>query len=228
VTSRLLLAHPEPFFRECLAGAIAAHPDLEVAAVTGDEKEAASLARERAADLVVAESVLDAGSGLSLARRVRGAAPVVILTPGPEAQVLMAAVQAGAVGCVSHESGLARLLSLLAGSRPGRFVLDPDRLHETLKRVAGAGAGGGERPSRLDVLSAREREVLSGLAAGLDNDAIADRLYLSPNTVRTHVGNILKKLGVHSRAEAARLALREESRADTHVLHVEGPDLSAR
>lgn len=227
VAPRLLLAHPEPFFRECLAESLGRHPALEVAATTGDERDATALAAERRVSLVVTESALDAGSGLSLARRLRDTVPVVILTPGDEVHVLMAAVQAGAAGCISHSSGLDRLAQALADATPGRFVVDPDRLGDTLRKLVGAPPGGAQRRSRLDALSAREREVLAGVAEGLDNDAIAGRLYLSPNTVRTHVGNILKKLAVHSRAEAARVALREGARGESQVLHVEGPDLTA-
>lgn len=224
--SRLLLAHPEPFFRECLAESLAAQRGLDVAGSTGDERDAAALATERRVSIVLTEATLDAGSGLSLARRLRDSVPVVLLTPGDEAHVLMAAVQAGAAGVVSHSSGLDRLAQTLADAIPGRFVVDPDRLGDVLRKLAGSPPGAAQRRSRLDVLSGREKEVLAGVAEGLDNDAIALRLYLSPNTVRTHVGNILKKLGVHSRAEAARVALRAGVR-ETQVLHVEGPDLTA-
>jgi DNA-binding NarL/FixJ family response regulator len=75
-------------------------------------------------------------------------------------------------------------------------------------------------------LTAREREVLRLLARGLDNQAIAARLQLSTHTARTHVGNILRKLGVHSRADAARIALSQErGDGDTQVLQIRGPEL---
>lgn len=228
VTLRLLVAHPEAFFRECLAGAFAAG-DVEVVGTTGDESEAAGLAAELVPDVVVTAAVLGRGSGLSLARRVGNAAPVVVLTPGDEADLLMAAAQAGAAGCLAHASGLERVVALVGDARAGRFVVDPDRLHHALRKIAGAGASRARASSRLEGLSAREREVLTLVAQGLDNDAIASHLYLSANTVRTHVGNILKKLGVHSRAEAARVAIRAGATTpDVHVVRISGPDLPPR
>lgn len=223
------MAHPEAFFRECLAGAFAADGEAEVAGATGDETEAAALAAELAPDVVLTAAALERGSGLSLARRVGGATPVVVLTAGDEADVLMPAVQAGASGCLAHASGLERVIALVRTARPGRFVVDPDRLHHALRKIAGAGASRARASSRLEGLSAREREVLTLVAQGLDNDAIGGHLYLSANTVRTHVGNILKKLGVHSRAEAARVAIRAGlTTPDVHVVRISGPDLPPR
>jgi DNA-binding NarL/FixJ family response regulator len=229
VTLSLLLAHPEAFFRECLAGAFAAGDGAEVVGATGDESEAAVLTADLVPDVVVTAAVLDRGSGLSLARRIGSTTPVVVLTPGDEADVLMAAAQAGASGCLAHASGLERVVALVRSARPGRFVVDPDRLHHALRKIAGAGASRARASSRLEGLSAREKEVLTLVAQGLDNDAIASHLYLSANTVRTHVGNILKKLGVHSRAEAARVAIRAGATTpDVHMVRLSGPDLTPR
>ncbi len=98
----------------------------------------------------------------------------------------------------------------------GRFVLEDERLFD-------------EDFRRVWLPDDREREVLHLLAAGLDNAAIAKRLHLSAHTIRTHVGNILRKLEVHSRAQAARVALAADdpSRA-VGVFHIRGPELPPR
>jgi DNA-binding NarL/FixJ family response regulator len=111
----------------------------------------------------------------------------------------------------------------------GRFAVDPDRLGEALRRAARGAAAEQGQSAALAGLSAREREILGLLTEGLDNRAIAAHLHLSSHTVRTHVTNIMRKLGVGSRAEAARLALRAGSGgASVSVIRIEGPSLEER
>jgi DNA-binding NarL/FixJ family response regulator len=101
------------------------------------------------------------------------------------------------------------------------------RLGAALRRAA-SGAPAGEVTADPTNLTLREREILALLSEGLDNDAIATRLHLSAHTVRTHVANILRKLGVRSRAEAARVALRAGAEAEVSVLRIMGPPLGDR
>jgi DNA-binding CsgD family transcriptional regulator len=89
-----------------------------------------------------------------------------------------------------------------------------------------AAAGSGDPHSGADALTLREREVLRLVADGRGNEEIATILYISTNTVRTHIARILKKLGVHSRAEATRMYLKTTDEERTsQVLHIRGPDL---
>jgi DNA-binding CsgD family transcriptional regulator len=83
-------------------------------------------------------------------------------------------------------------------------------------------------PEAIQSLTVREREVLFRVATGADDDSIARSLYISPHTVRTHVGNVLRKLGVHSRSEAARLALAAGLHSDNvaQAIQIEGPGWS--
>jgi DNA-binding NarL/FixJ family response regulator len=137
------------------------------------------------------------------------------------------AAAAGAAGCIGHATNLSTLGRLVREAASGRFAVDPERLGGALKRAA-ARREAGDESDILARLTTREREVLGHLAGGLDNQAIAERLYVSPDTVRTHVNKILRKLGVHSRAEAARLALREDQRESGHVTRISGPVLDTR
>jgi DNA-binding NarL/FixJ family response regulator len=227
VTVRVLLVDPQPFFCEALRTALAEAEGVEVVGHATDELEAEGMARESPPDVILTEVELAGGSGLSLSRRLGDGPRTVVLTRRHEGDVLLDAVAAGAIGCLGHEVDLVELTALIGTAATGGFVVDQDRLHATLKRASLALTQQGTSSS-LAALTAREREVLQLLARGLDNEAIARQLHLSAHTARTHVGNILRKLNVHSRADAARLALREGQAATrTHVLRIRGPDLGA-
>jgi DNA-binding NarL/FixJ family response regulator len=225
MTVRVLVVDPQPFFCEALRTALGRADGIDVVGSVTDELEADKMVDDLAPDVVLTEVELAGGSGLSLARRLGGRARTVVLTRRHEGDVLLDAVAAGAIGCLGHDCDPAQLAALLHRATGGGFVLDQDRLHATLRRASAARASLGGSP-KLAALTAREREILQLLARGLDNQAIARQLHLSAHTARTHVGNILRKLGVHSRADAARLALSEgQADADTHVLRIRGPDL---
>ena len=222
VSHLFLVVDPQPLFASALAAALERRGG-RVVGVTGDEVEAASLVDTSGPDILLTELRLAGGSGLSLIRRVADKARCVVLTRGLEADTLLDAVDAGARGCLSHDLGIDSLAAMLESETS--FLIDHERLLEVLKRLSALRRVGGEE-SRIARLSAREREVLRFLTSGMDNVAIGQALYLSPHTVRTHVGNLLKKLEVHSRAEAARLLYRHErAHPDRHVLRISGPDL---
>jgi DNA-binding NarL/FixJ family response regulator len=222
---RLVVADPQPLFRYALGRALEATSGLVTVGSSGDESESALLADQARADVVLAEVRLARGSGLHLATRLSGTPPVIILTRQHEGVVLMDAAAAGAMGCISHAVGLQRLVELLGQFRATRFCLDVDRMAEILRGAARASRGQTSEASGVHSLTVREREILSRLATGAGDDVIADALYISRHTVRTHVGNILQKLGVHSRADAARLALITEAdrASQPEVLHISGP-----
>jgi two-component system, NarL family, nitrate/nitrite response regulator NarL len=224
VAAPVVIVDPQPFFCVALAAALEGD-DIHVAGWTTDELRAEELTSSLAPVVVLTELDLSAGSGLDLIRRVRDRTRVLLLTRRHEGDVLLDAVGAGAFGCASHETGIETLRRMIVEAADGRFAVDPDRLHEALRRARTGtqdeGAGG-----QISRLTSREREVLRLLAAGMDDERIAHQLYLSVKTARTHVANILHKLGVHSRAEAARLALRAgATEPSPHVLTIEGPSL---
>jgi DNA-binding NarL/FixJ family response regulator len=226
----VVVACAEPFLCEALNTALTSRPPLEVVGRTTDELAAAAAVEEFRPQVVLAGRELATGSGLSLARRLRDACRTVLLTRRHEGDILFDAVEAGAMGCVHHDVGLDELVPLIRQAAEGTFALAPSRLHEVLKRALARSRRQAAGASRLEGLTAREREVLALVASGSDNVVIARRLYLSPQTVRTHVGNILKKLRVHSRAEAARVGLEAGlgDSAAAAVLHLEGPELGNR
>jgi DNA-binding NarL/FixJ family response regulator len=227
VAVRVLIVDPQPFFCEALRTALQDSDGIEVVGATGDELDAAQLAVQHSPDVVLTEVELSGGSGLGLTRRLGDRTATVVLTRRPEGEVLLEAVSAGAMGCLGHHLDVAVLASLVHRAATGAFAIDEARLHDTLKRASAARAPELGAFPRLAALTPREREILQLLARGLDNRAIAGQLHLSTHTARTHVGNILRKLGVHSRAEAARMAL-QQGQTDTNVLRIRGPDLETR
>ncbi len=226
---RVLIVDPEPFFSESLATALGADDRIQVVGWTTDEREAVQMVTSLAPDVVLSGSDAGPETVARKVRRLRGHASVVILTRRPVGNLLLEAATAGASGVLGHDVGVSELVPLLADSIDGRFIVEPNRLGESLRQAATARAREGVENDGLERLTDREREVLQLLATGLDNGAIAKRLHLSAHTIRTHVGNILRKLEVHSRAQAARLALAADdpSRA-VGVFHIRGPELPAR
>ena len=229
VAPRVLIVDPEPFFSETLATALDVDERIRVVGWTTDEQEAERLVSSLAPDVVLTGFDGGPGTVARRIRRMRGHASIVILTRRPVGNMLLEAATAGASGVLGHELGVSELAPLLVDSLDGRFVVEANRLGESLRQAAAARSREGLERDGLERLTDREREVLHLLATGLDNAAIAKRLHLSAHTVRTHVGNILRKLEVHSRAEAARMALSADdpSRA-VGVFHIRGPELPRR
>jgi DNA-binding NarL/FixJ family response regulator len=220
-----LVVDPAPLFCASLASALVAQGHT-VVGWTADENEALSMVEASAPSVVLAETYLADGSGYSLARRLRDRAPTVIVTRQHEGDVILDAAAAGAIGCLGHGYTVAELATLVAEGLETGFAVDARRLGTALARAAAA-SHGDDASGRIARLTPRERDVLRLLAVGLDNGAIGARLYVSPDTVRTHVGRILRKLDVHSRAEAVRVALRSGETRSGDVTHIIGPDLTS-
>jgi DNA-binding NarL/FixJ family response regulator len=220
--SGALVVDPDPLLCEALASALP-REGLPVVAWTTDEENATAIAHERRPDVVLTEIELANGSGFSLARKLRDRVPTVILTRMEEGDVLLHAAAAGAAGCLGHGMTVPSLRSLIATGLATGFAVDPLRLRMSLVRAASRDREDSTRG--IARMTPREREVLRLIGLGLGNDAIAAKLYLSPATVRTHVGRILRKLGAHSRAEAARVAVRTGETGTRDATRIVGPDL---
>ena len=205
--ARLLLVDDHRAFAGALAHRLGREPDLEVVGVAATAVEAEALARSLQPDLAVVDVELGADDGLVLTARLSRLEPrpaVLVVTCHDDAATVTGAVEAGATGFVTKDAPVDQLLVTIRAVLAG----------ETRR------AGTGREASRPDGdpvarLTVREREVLGLLVAGLDRSAIGARLFLSPNTVRTHIQNVLRKLQVHSSIEAVGLALRHGVRPPT-------------
>lgn len=224
---RVLVVDPQPFFSESLARALEEDDRLEVVGWTADPGDARRLVSTLGPDVVLCDLELATPATLGPLDRSDDEPKVIVLTRGHEGDALLPVAAAGAAGCIGHDIGVGDLCALIADAGAGRFVVNPMRLGAALRRAA-SGAPASEVTADPIDLTLREREILALLSEGLDNDAIATRLHLSTHTVRTHVANILRKLGVRSRAEAARVALRAGAEAEVSVMRIMGPPLGDR
>ncbi len=153
----------------------------------------------------------DAHDGIALVEKVRAHHPgtrTVVLAGHDDPRRAARALQAGACGWVAKDSSLSRLLAVVRGVLRDETHLPPALLTGVLRELTTARRHRTESERLVESLTPREQEVLRCMVAGLGRKAVAERLYLSPHTVRTHMQNVLGKLGVHSTLAAVALARR--------------------
>ncbi|ARF77130.1 DNA-binding response regulator [Kitasatospora albolonga] len=234
---RVLVVDDHRIFAESLAAALAAEPDVDVAAAGSGPAALRALERATAEgrpyDVLLVDAELGGlttggGSGapaLSLPRQeepgavdgialvagVREARPAVrsvVLAEKDDPRRAARALQAGASGWVAKDCSLQRLLTVIRGVLREETHLPPALLTGVLRELTATRKHRTESEQLVESLTPREREVLRCMVAGLGRKAVAERLFLSPHTVRTHMQNVLGKLGVHSTLAAVALARR--------------------
>lgn len=149
--------------------------------------------------------------GITLVERVRATHPAtrtVVIAESDDPHRAARALQSGAVGWIAKDSSLSRLLAVIRGVLRDETHLPPALLTGVLRELTAARRNRTESERLVETLTNREREVLRCMVAGLGRKAAAEHLYLSPHTVRTHMQNVLGKLGVHSTLAAVALARR--------------------
>jgi DNA-binding NarL/FixJ family response regulator len=205
MTTRVLIADDHPLTREALAGLLTAN-GFEVVALAEGGAEAIVLAGESQPDLVVLDLTMPDVDGLTALPKVREAAPetaVVVLTAAEDDANLLTAIRLGAAGYLLKNEPPERIVEFLQGVAHGEAALSGAVARRLLDQVRDGGLQHGVVPESIaERLSARELEVLLLLDQHLGTDEIAARLFISEHTVRSHVKNLLAKLGVSSRREA--------------------------
>lgn len=207
MTIRLLVVADHGLVVEALTASLQAARDIEIIGAAASAPEATAIAQAEAPDSVVIEYEISAGGCASLTRLILEASPnsrVIIVTSFEDYTMLAEAMVAGCAGFVARNSSVDDLVDAVRAAHAGEMIVSPQLLARLLPRAPGWRGGLGAD------LSPREREVLPLLAEGLSNTELGERLFISVNTVRNHVRNILKKLGVHSRLEAVAVAIRNE------------------
>ena len=209
--STVLVVDDAELFREALKAAFT-QEGFEVVAVAGDAMAGIDLAREHEPDLVMLDLLMPGMSGLDVLGTIVKASPrsrVVLLTASESSEDLLAAVKAGASGYMTKDTPLPRLASAMRDVLEGGAAISPamgGKLFSALRDILRhQGAASARRPG----LTGREVEILGLVGEGKTSKEIADDLYISENTVRNHVRNILDKLGMKSRFEAVNWAYRE-------------------
>jgi DNA-binding NarL/FixJ family response regulator len=202
---RVLVVDDHPLTREALSALLRAH-GFEVAGVAADGEEAIAAATATQPDLVLLDLSMPGLDGLSALPRLREAAPeceVVVLTASGTEENLLAAIRGGAAGYLLKTEPPERIASFLGGVARGEAALSGPIARRLLDQVRNGGGRGSGVPDRIaSLLSAREVEVLLLLDEHHGTDEIAQRLFISEHTVRSHVKSLLRKLGVSSRREA--------------------------
>ena len=211
---RILLADDHVILRQGTAELLRKEADIEVIGEADDGRQAIDLALRLRPDIVVMDVRMPVLSGIEATRRIREAMPkvqVLVLTAYDDDQYIFSLLQAGASGYLLKTAPMNELVKAIRLVGSGESPLDPSIARKVVVRMAGAQASGissGEEASPIQPLTSREQEVLQLLSRGLNNQAIAEALYVSDRTVQAHLTNIFAKMGVSSRLEAVLTAIR--------------------
>ncbi|MFC9468420.1 response regulator [Streptomyces coelicoflavus] len=216
MTIRVLLADDQALLRSAFKVLVDSEPDMEVVGEASDGAEAARLAAERRADVVLMDIRMPGTDGLAATRMI-SAEPslahvrVVILTTFEVDDYVVQSLRAGASGFLGKGSEPDELLNAIRVAAGGEALLSPTATKGLIARFLAQQGTDDEdrdpaRAERLESLTVREREVLVQVAGGHSNDEIAERLEVSPLTVKTHVNRAMAKLGARDRAQLVVIA----------------------
>ncbi|MFG2781636.1 response regulator [Streptomyces prunicolor] len=215
-TIRVLLADDQALLRSAFRVLVDSEPDMEVVGEASDGAQAVLLAKEERADVVLMDIRMPGTDGLAATRMI-SADPslahvrVVILTTFEVDDYVVQSLRAGASGFLGKGSEPEELLSAIRVAAAGEALLSPVATKGLIARFLAQGGDLDDdrdpaRAERLEALTVREREVLVQVAGGLSNDEIAERLEVSPLTVKTHVNRAMSKLGARDRAQLVVIA----------------------
>jgi NarL family two-component system response regulator LiaR len=203
----VLIADDHPVVRQGLRSFLQLQPDLEVVGEAADGEEAVTRAGDMLPDVVLLDLLMPRVSGIQAIRRIRGASPntrIIVLTSYADDSKVVPAVRAGAAAYLLKDAEPHELADAIRAVHRGEGLLHPAVTARVLQEVAR-----GSRSRLREILTERELDVLGLIAHGRSNREIARDLAISEKTVKTHVSNLLAKLQVADRTQAALYAVRE-------------------
>jgi NarL family two-component system response regulator LiaR len=203
----VLIVDDHTVVRDGLKALISAEPGMRVIGAAGDGLEAVVLARDLQPDVILLDLVMPRMDGVQATLEIKKVYPqarILVLTSFSEDHMVVSAIRAGAIGYLMKDTSSDELLQAIRDTYRNKPVLGPEIARKLMEEIQG---GEGQASSAAS-LTDREVEVLQHMALGLTNQEIADALVLSERTVRTHVTNILAKLGLSNRTQAVLYALR--------------------
>jgi len=202
---RVLLADGQSLFREAMRVVLETQPDFHVVGEAADGMQAVAEAERTRPDVALIDVHLPNGDGIRatsmIAERVPGCR-ILVLCEHEDERTLISSLEAGAIGFVTKGSPIGELIETTRRVHQGETTIPLQMLGALLARLISRKREHDDAIRRLGRLTRREKEVLALLAQGADNAGIAQPLVISPETARTHVQNVLGKLGMHSRLEA--------------------------
>jgi NarL family two-component system response regulator LiaR len=209
---RLLICDDHRLLTDTLERVVSHDPGMHLLPPVHTSEAAVDLVREHQPNVVLMDIEFKGSmSGIEATRRIKQISPatqVVVMTAHEEERLLVEAVEAGASGFLRKTEGVDELLEAIRAAAAGEILVDRVALARLLPQVARERERRRDAQLLLSQLTDRELEILTLLSEGLRNDDIAARLFISPQTVQTHVRNLLSKLGVHSKLEAVAFAVR--------------------
>jgi DNA-binding NarL/FixJ family response regulator len=210
----LLICDDHKVLTDALSMVVGVDPTLTlVSPPVHTPEEGVMLSAEQLPDVVLMDIMFKGSqmTGIEATRRIKERSPstkVVVMTAHDDDRLLVEAVEAGASGFLSKDMPADEILKATKAAAEGEVLIDPVTLTRLLAQVAREREEQRDALALLNDLTERERQILQMLAAGQRNDDIATELYISPQTVQTHVRNILGKLRVHSKLEAVAFAVK--------------------
>jgi DNA-binding NarL/FixJ family response regulator len=209
---QLLICDDHRLLTDTLTSVVSHEPTVRLLPPVHTSEEAVELVRQHKPDVVLMDiEFRGTMSGIEATRRIKQSSPatkVVVMTALEDERLLVDAVEAGASGFLHKTEGVDEFIGALKAAAAGEILIDRAALARLLPRVAREREARRDAQLLMDQLTDREREILGLLAKGLRNEDIAAKLFISPQTVQTHVRNLLGKLGVHSKLEAVAFAVR--------------------
>lgn len=205
-TIDILVVDDHPLFRQGVVNSLEMVPDFKVVGETSSGEDALTLALRLMPDVVLLDVSMPGWNGIVTAEKIALACPataIVMLTAADDKDKLLAALKAGARGYVLKGVSAKELADVVRSACAGEVYVSPSIAAEMLVSLTK-----GKAPDPLQELTDREREILELIGNGLTNREIGDKIFLSEKTIKHYVTNILQKLQVRSRVEAALLATR--------------------
>jgi DNA-binding NarL/FixJ family response regulator len=204
---RLVVVDDQTLMRSGIVSMLATQPDIEVVGEAADGAEAVTVVADTDPDVVLMDVRMPGVDGIEATRRLHDhRAAIVMLTTFDLDEHVYAAMRAGAAGFLLKDTPPEALIAGVRCAARGESLLAPTVTRRLIEEFVRRPAPGTARPRELDLLTAREVEVLTLVARGMTNAEIAARLYLSQATVKTHVSRILTKLRRRDRAQAVVVA----------------------